>query len=147
MLFRSDTPILQYGYNSFNNDIRSINLSSVPLPDTYILKPGDQLSLRVWGKLDNNFTLKIEKDGYIYIPKVGRIFLDNFSLKDAKKEITAAINATFVNVECSVSVYSSRTINVFILGHVKNPGLYTIPAYSPLFSALYECGGPTKLGS
>ena len=141
------TQILQFGYDVFNKEISNIIDMNIPVNDDYVLGVGDSLIIRIWGKIENEFEVEIASNGTIYMPKIGHIELVGTTYKNAKKIIKKSLDKEYVNYDLSVSMGQLKTIKVFILGDVKNPGAYDVSSLSTLFTTLHAAGGPTKKGT
>jgi polysaccharide biosynthesis/export protein len=140
--------IRQFGYDIFqNNSGVSFSTFDIPVGPDYIVGPGDQLVIRIWGKIDESLDLTIDNQGRIYIPRVGHIFLGGEKYGKVKDIIEQAIAKYYVNFEISVTIGKLRSIKVFVLGDVLKPGAYDVSALSTAFMALYAAGGPTKMGT
>lgn len=137
----------QFGYAIFDTTPQQPSLSTLPVSDTYILGPGDEVVIHLWGKIEQKLRVVLDKQGSIQLPKVGRISLAGATYKDVRLLIKKAYEKKYVNFDCSVTLGQLRTIKVYILGDVKNPGAYNIISASTLFTALHQAGGPTKTGS
>jgi len=153
------TSIKQFGYDIFESPLPSdyqifygtqphnfLNMN-IPVNDDYILGVGDQLIIRIWGKVEQQIEVSIDNNGTIFIPKIGNIFLSGTSFKNAHKTIKSALEKHYVNFELSITMGNLKTIKVFILGEVNNPGSYDISSLSTLFTALHLAGGPSKRGT
>ncbi len=140
--------VRQFGYNTFGKTKQSrVQDNNIPVGDDYVLGPGDSLIIRIWGKLEQTFEVSIEKDGTIYIPKIGNIPLTGVKFGDTNTVIKKALERHFVNIQISVSMNRLKSIQVFVLGQATHPGAYNISSLSTLFMTLYNAGGPTKIGS
>ena len=116
-------------------------------PD-YVVGPGDTLVVYVWGKLvQETFTLTVDRDGKISLPKAGTLFLWGLKFSEAEIIIKQALSNNYANFSINVTLGKIRTIRTFVLGEVYKPGSYTISSLSTVFQALFEAGGPTKVGS
>ncbi len=122
-------------------------LFNVPVNSDYILGPGDQLEINIWGKIEQNFRAVVNQDGNIFIPKVGKISLLGVRFGAVNQLLQARLSEYYVNFNVSVSLSELRAITVYVLGDVKKPGAYQVPAMSTAFNALYSAGGPTSIGS
>jgi len=121
-------------------------IAALPVSDDYVIGPGDQLNILMWGRLDASYNLEVNNEGVIDFPKIGPLVVAGLSFGEVKDLIRAKAEAiTGVNV--SVSMGKLRTIQVFVLGEVKNPGVYTVSSLSTVVNALLASGGPTLLGS
>lgn len=136
----------QFGYNMFQATIHEIS-SFIPLAEDYLLGPGDELVIEVSGQMNESWYKRIDRDGKIVLPKVGQIALWGKTYKETKELIDNALRKEFTNIQVNVTLGELRSINVFILGEVKNPGLYQMIALSDPLSALYNAGGAKKSGS
>ena len=143
-----DKVIFQYGYDIFNKN-KSSNMmhNFIPVSDNYILGPNDSLIIRVWGKIEETFNLTIDKNGNIYLPKIGYITLAGSKYKETKKIIKKEFEKFYVNFDLSVTMGQLKSIKVFIVGEANNPGAYDIASMSTLFNALHTAGGVSKNGS
>jgi len=124
-------------------------LTSSPLPvgPDYILGPGDELKIRVWGKVEGSWIRRIERDGTIRLPKVGVISLGGLTFDQAQKTLDSEFSRVFTGYESNVTLGSLRTMTVYVVGQARQPGAYTVSSMSTLVSALIQAGGPSKTGS
>lgn len=141
------SPILQFGYSFFENKKRSIIFNDANVRSNYVLGPGDSLIIRTWGKLDQTLSLTIDKSGHIFIPKIGNIYLNGVEYGNAPAVIRREIEKSFINFDISVTLGSLRSVKIFVLGDVVNPGTYDVTALNTVFHGLILSGGPSKTGS
>ncbi|MFC1752613.1 SLBB domain-containing protein [Thermoproteota archaeon] len=143
-----DEVVKQFGYDVFAQaEDPQFGLTDVPVGPNYILGPGDQLLLRIWGKLEEIMEVTVSPEGSIYIPQVGTVFVSGERLDRAKRIIQKELERFYVNFEISVTLKELRAVKVFVLGDVVRPGAYDVSSLSTMFRGLYSAGGPTKLGS
>ncbi len=121
-------------------------ITSIPVSNDYIIGPGDEIKVLMWGRLDAFYTLEVDNEGVINFPKVGPLTVAGLTFGEIKELIRAkAESITGVNV--NVSMGKLRTIQVFVLGEVKSPGVL----YREFSCHDDQCpacfGGPTALGS
>lgn len=118
-------------------------------PKTYVLGPGDVVSISIFGASKINFAKEINKDGYIQPDRLPRYYLAGLTLEQAEKLLMKSIRnyALFSSEEFQFTVTTARTLNVNIFGEVYNNGSFNISAYNTAFNALVAAGGPTDLGS
>ena len=143
--------------NIYGRDIFSGGLSFEPnlniaTPDNYMLGPGDEVLIDVWGDAEVNYTRTISPEGTINIPRVGPITLSGYTVKEANARIKrslariyAGINSGSTSVKLTLG--NIRSIQVNIVGEVANPGTYTLSSLASLFHALYAAGGVSEIGS
>ena len=116
------------------------------LPD-YIVGPGDQLLVRLWGPESFNGELTVDSGGSIYIPQVGGIQVAGLRVDELETKITAVARHTFRNFNLSVSLGHLRSVQVYIVGEARRPGAYTVSALSTVLNVLFTSGGPNVNGS
>ncbi len=141
--------IRQFGYEIFRQPSSTFAPGdNVPVGPDYVVGPGDTLVVYVWGKLvQETFTLTVDRDGKISLPKAGTLFLWGLKFSEAEIIIKQALSNNYANFSINVTLGKIRTIRTFVLGEVYKPGSYTISSLSTVFQALFEAGGPTKVGS
>jgi protein involved in polysaccharide export with SLBB domain len=119
---------------------------TLPVSNDYLIWPGDELKILMWGRLDSSLSLEVNNEGVINFPKVGPLIVAGLTFGEVKELIRVKAEAmTGVNV--NVSMGKLRTIQVFVLGEVKSPGVFTVGSLSTVVNALLASGGPTPLGS
>ncbi len=97
-------------------------------PKTYILGPGDILSIFTWGNFEGQYQLPVSPEGVLLIPEIGPIEVSGVTLERAEKKISKRILRRFRNVETVVSLVDLRTFKVYIGGAVNFPGAYPATA-------------------
>jgi protein involved in polysaccharide export with SLBB domain len=119
----------------------------IPVTPDYLLGPGDEIVLRIWGHTNFNGRLTVDRSGSIYVPQVGAVHVSGLRYGDLQKHIEQDLARTFRNFEMSVNLGQLRSIQVFVLGEAQHPGSYTVSSLSTAFNALLTSGGPTVKGS
>jgi len=123
--------------------------SIAPPAPTYVLGPGDEVELRVWGRGIEyvNVVQVVSNDGGIYGQSVGRIPVAGKTIAEARDGILALYRKLFPECDVSLSVSMLRSIEVMVVGDVARPGRKTLPGTATVFTALYAAGGPLESGS
>jgi len=140
-----------YGQQVFRN--RSIALytpsEDIRPPETYILGPGDQISILIWGKSQENASFTISKAGDIQPDRMPRINLKGLSYEKARSLLRSRYSEyyNFRKEDFEVTIDYSRTITVNIMGEAIMSGSYNVPATNTAFNALVASGGPSDIGS
>ncbi len=124
---------------------------NLPTPSNYILGPGDQLDINVYGVQQFNYTGTLSKNGTINIPNVGEVFLSGLTFDGAKSKLQKQIGRIYTTLtsngsKLSISVANYRTILVTIIG-AQQSGNYRLSAMSTVYNALHVAGGPSDIGS
>jgi protein involved in polysaccharide export with SLBB domain len=152
-----ETPMLElpksdiYGQQVFREQGNNVQLDplNVKAPPSYVLGPGDEVAVSVFGASQASFNFIISPQGYIQPPGMSRIYLKGITLGQARTLMANRFRQyyNFGPGEFEVAISYSRVIQVNIVGEVFNPGSYTIPAANTIFNALVTAGGPNDIGS
>jgi len=138
--------IRRFGDNLFTSPhVGDINPALVP--EEYLLGPGDNIIVSLWGRVQQEWNLTVDREGKIFIPKVGEIPAWGMTLDEFKHHLDAKLSTVYTGYERRVTLGKIRTIKVFVYGEVTSPGGYAVSALSTLFNALYMAGGPSENGS
>ncbi len=119
----------------------------VPLGPDYVLGPGDELSIDLWGGVTQTLTRRVDAGGRMMLPEAGEIQVAGLTLGKAQDAVTAALQPQFHNAHVSVTVARLRSIRIYVVGDVQRPGAYDISSLSSPLTALSAAGGPTAVGS
>jgi protein involved in polysaccharide export with SLBB domain len=135
-----------YGYNLFDRG-RFPSATDVPVPANYVLGPGDEVDLKIWGAVDVALRLPVDRDGRITVPKVGPLMVAGVRSSELDPHLKKQIGRIYTNFELSAGVGKLRSIQVFVVGQARNPGAYMVSSLSTLVGAVFESGGPSASGS
>jgi len=135
-----------YGISLFN-DVNYKYPQNTPVPADYILGSGDEIDLKIWGSFEYESTVSINKEGLIYIPKVGSIQISGLRASNLDAFIRNKIKGMFNQFSSSATISKVRSIKIYFVGESMNPGSFTVSGLSSLIASLYESGGPTQLGN
>jgi protein involved in polysaccharide export with SLBB domain len=127
-------------------DSHGAELSPLVPPD-YLVAPGDEVLLTLWGSVDADLRLVVDRDGRISVPRVGTIQIAGVRNADLQTVVERRVAQVFKNFQLSVSLGQLRGIRVFVTGFVAKPGTYTVSALSTVVGALVRAGGPSAAGS
>lgn len=132
--------------------VRSSPLSAampldVPLGPDYVLGPGDELSISIWGGISQVLTRLVDREGRIMLPEAGQIQIAGLTLDRAQGLIDGALQRQFRNAHVAVTLARLRTLRIYVVGDVQRPGAYDINSLSSPLTALSAAGGPTAVGS
>ena len=121
--------------------------AALPAPDNYVLGPGDEVRLQVWGPVDFTSSLTVDRNGQVNLPKVGVVTLAGVAVRDLDKTLRAALGKVFTNFSASASLGRLRGIQVYVVGQALQPGSFHLSSLSTLVNALFASGGPNANGS
>src|SRR5713101_2734400 len=139
----------RFGAEVFENaaqDSQSIPMD-LPVGPEYVVGPGDALSVDLWGGVSQRLYRTVDREGRVSLPEVGPILVSGKSLAAVQENLQQILRTQFHNVSADVSLARLRTIRVYEVGDVTNPGAYDISSLSTPLNALFSAGGPTERGS
>jgi protein involved in polysaccharide export with SLBB domain len=137
-----------YGVNLFRNPPSTFApLNAVPVTPDYVIGPGDELLIQVWGQVTLNSRYTVDRSGSIYIPQVGTVHVAGLSFAQMHDFLKAQMARVFRNFDLNVNMGQLRSIQVFVVGQARRSGSYTISSLSTLTNALFATGGPAPQGS
>jgi polysaccharide biosynthesis/export protein len=141
-------PLRQYGYSMFAGNVSTFApVDDIPVGPDYVLGPGDDVTINVWGALDSTLVRTVDRNGRIVLPKVGDLRIWGLTFSQADRLIRDELARFFRGFQTSVTMGRLRTVSVHVVGEVCQPGVYTLSSLATVTNALYSAGGPTKLGS
>jgi protein involved in polysaccharide export with SLBB domain len=137
-----------YGANLFRRVPSTFApLNMTPVPADYVIGPGDELRIRVWGQVSFQANLQVDRAGDIYIPQVGPIHVAGLPFSDLDGHLRQAVGRVYRNFDLTADVGQIRAIQVYVAGQARKPGVYTVSSLSTLVDALFASGGPSIQGS
>jgi protein involved in polysaccharide export with SLBB domain len=147
-----------FGYDIFNYSPTTFQPSvNIPVPNSYVIGPGDEVVITLWGETQLVQNLTVAQDGSIYIPDVGLVYVSGLTMKGLREKLLSVLSKSYSSLDVSakgsakthldVTTGKLRSVKVYVLGEVNKPGGYTLPALSTAFTALYYSGGPNINGS
>jgi len=122
-------------------------VDQVPATSNYLVGPGDVLLIRVWGQINFNAEVRVDRNGMVYLPQVGAIHVGGVSYDKLTDQVRSNVGRIFKNFELSVNLGQLHPIRIFVTGQARHPGTYVISSLSTLVSALFSTGGPAPQGS
>jgi protein involved in polysaccharide export with SLBB domain len=139
----------RFGSEVFENGTRDSQLIPMDLPvgPEYVVGPGDGLSIDLWGSVSRRFYRVVDRGGRVSLPEVGPLLVSGKSLANVQEEMQRILRTQFRDVSADVSLARLRTIRVYEVGDITNPGAYDISSLSTPLNALFAAGGPTPRGS
>ena len=142
------TDLKPFGYDFFHGtEVKVLTeRQDIPVPLDYMIGPGDEVNILLWGRMSAQLTLVVDRDGKITIPDIGPVQVAGMTFGEMSKHLIAKAEQ-IVGTNIDISMGSTRTIPVFVLGDVERPGTYTIGALATITDALMLARGPSAIGS
>ncbi len=122
-------------------------VENVPVPADYVIGPGDELYVRLWGQLNVELRVTVDRNGQVFVPKVGPISVAGVHVSQLDAHFRQQIERIFRNFDLTVTLGKLRSIDVLFVGEARRPGTYTISSLSTLVNAIFAAGGPAPQGS
>jgi protein involved in polysaccharide export with SLBB domain len=117
------------------------------VPSDYIIGPGDELQIKIWGQVQASLRVVVDRSGQIYIPQVGQVSVAGIHYGDLEPHLKSEISKIFKNFSVTANIGRLRSIQVVVVGNARYPGTYTISSLSTLVNAIFASGGPAPQGS
>ncbi len=117
------------------------------VPSDYVIKPGDAMTVTLWGSVDAELDLTVDRSGRVSLPRVGSVVVAGTRFSEVTDVLRRRVAQTFRNFELSVSMGELRGVRVFVTGFVQRPGAYSVTSLSTLSQALLKAGGPSPAGT
>jgi len=137
-----------FGYNYFQDAPNTFaQIKNIPIPPDYLIGPGDNIKVILFGKENKEFTLEVNRTGEVYFPEIGPIYIAGLSFSEMNNVIQEIIENQVAGTNVNITLGSLRNINIFILGAAFKPGMYTVSALSTLTNAIFASGGVQQNGS
>ena len=137
-----------YGHSLFDRVPTTFApVDRIPVTDDYLIGPGDEVLIRAWGQIDLDGKLVVDREGEVFLPKVGALAVAGLKYQQLPEFFRTAIGRVFRNFDLTVSLGQLRSIQVFVVGQARHPGNYTVSSLSTLVNALFASGGPSASGS
>lgn len=137
-----------YGENLFDHVPTTFApVDRVPVTADYIIGPGDELLIRAWGQIDLDVHSRVDRNGAIYVPKVGNLNVAGLRYDQVQEFLKSHIGRIYQNFDLNVSMGELRSIDVYVVGQARRPGRYTVSSLSTLANAIFASGGPSTTGS
>ena len=137
-----------FGRDIFNN--RNLTFEpnmNIATPQNYVLGPGDQVIVDIYGASQKTETLTVSPEGSVTVPGYGPIAVSGLTVAGAQAKLRRTLGSRYASSNLQLTVGQTRSIVVQVMGEVKLPGTYTLSAFATVFHALYRAGGTNDLGT
>ena len=137
-----------FGRDIFNNKELSFEPNmNIATPQRYVLGPGDNVIIDVYGASQKTFNVVVSPDGEVTIEDFGPIKVSGLTVEQANAKVRSLLGARYSSSKTKLTVGQTKTMMVNVMGEVKVPGTYTLSAFATVFHALYMAGGINDLGT
>ena len=138
-----------YGASMFSGDVPSTfaPVNDIPVAPDYVIGPGDELRLQIWGQVNQQGAFMVDRTGAISVPQLGTVHVAGQQYGQLNEFLRNEFGRVYRNFNLNVTMGQLRSMQVFVVGQARRPGSYTISSLSTLLNALFASGGPTAQGS
>lgn len=137
-----------FGRDIFNKeDLTFEPVMNIATPQNYVVGPGDEVKVDIYGASQKSSTYTVSPDGDIVIDGYGPVNLAGLTVKQANARLRSTVGSRFSSSSIKLSLGQTRTIMVNVMGEVQNPGTYSLSAFASVFHALYMAGGVSGIGT
>lgn len=141
-------PLAYFGYDFFGEAPTTyVAVTDVPLPPEYVIGPGDEIIVLLYGNKNIRYKLDVTRDGDILLPEIGPISVAGLTFTDLRDSIGQIINSQLIGTQANVTLGALKAMNIFVLGEAYKPGMYTVSSLSSLTNAIFASGGIRESGS
>jgi protein involved in polysaccharide export with SLBB domain len=139
----------RFGVEALNTRGRESHALPMDLPvdPNYILGPGDGLSIDLWGGVSQRLQRVVDREGRISLPESGPLLVSGRTLGDVQFTVQQLLRTQYRDVSADVSLSRLRTVRIYVVGEVHEPGAYDVSSLSSALNALIAAGGITEHGS
>ena len=142
------TNLKRFGFDFFREaEVRIVSdRKEVPVPPSYVVGAGDEVKIVLWGRVNSELYLTVDRNGNITIPQIGPVYVAGLTFEEMSALLIKQAEQ-IVGARVDITMGSGRTVPVFVLGDVKRPGSYTIGSFATITDSLLLAGGPSEIGS
>ena len=130
----------RFGVDVFENRRRDPRIIPMDLPagPDYVVGPGDGLTIDLWGSVSRRLIRTVDREGRVSLPEVGPVLVSGRSLADVQQNLQQILRTQFRDASADVSLSRLRTVRVYEVGDVTNPGAYDVSSLSTPLNALFS---------
>ncbi|HEY2351606.1 MAG TPA: polysaccharide biosynthesis/export family protein, partial [Candidatus Acidoferrum sp.] len=142
-------PLQRFGLDVFRNESSDLDDFPIDLPagPDYMVGPGDGLAIDLWGGVSQRIARTVDRQGRISLPESGPVLVSGHTLAEVQETVQRVLRQNYRDVSADVSLLRLKTVRVYVVGEVAEPGAYDISSLSTPLNALFKAGGVTERGS
>ncbi|MGZ8447029.1 MAG: SLBB domain-containing protein, partial [Candidatus Deferrimicrobiaceae bacterium] len=121
-------------------------LENMPAAPGYLIGPGDEVVVKLWGRMEGTYRMVVDRDGKIFFPKIGSLYVAGKTFEELKSFLRGKVG-TIAEVSSDVSLGQMKGIRVSVVGEVRAPGWYNVSSLHTALQVLSLAGGVKDIGS
>ena len=115
--------------------------------ESFYVGPGDILEISVWRDENLSRELVITPDSMLSYPLIGDVNVANMSVAEIRKVITKKLSEYIPDASVAVVVKQINSLKAYVIGQVKNPGVFPITLETRVMQVLAMAQGLTPFAS
>jgi protein involved in polysaccharide export with SLBB domain len=135
-----------FGHDIFAPRDGATLIENVPVAPGYVIGPGDEVIVKLWGRAEGTYRMTVDRDGKIFLPKFGSLYVAGKTFEELKSFLKAK-TSTIAAASSDVSLGQMKGIRISVVGEVQSPGWYNISSFHSALQALSLAGGTKDIGS
>ena len=148
LALEDDDELKAFGYDIFANAPQTFApIMDIAIPAEYVIGPGDNISIQIFGKEQDSLELAVNREGQIVFPSHGPITVSGLTFLEMKRLLSSRIKEKVMGVDVVIGIASLRSMRIFVLGDAHKPGPYTLSSLSSMTHAIFAAGGISDIGS
>jgi protein involved in polysaccharide export with SLBB domain len=136
-----------FGYELFQQTTELTSPVELANAEDYVLGPGDNVIIYLWGRVERELNLTVDREGKVFVPPIGEMVVWGKTVSDFQTNLRNTFSEVYSEFKMNITLGKIRSIRVYLVGEVNKPGAYTVSSLTTLFNALYQAGGPSERGS
>lgn len=144
---QAGSEVRRLGSELMTGDRSLLTEGSRQIPSDYTIGVGDEVHVTLWGSVEADLRLTVDRAGRIAIPRVGSVLVNGVAYGELNAVIRQRVAQVFRNFQVSTSLGKLRGIRIYVTGFIQRPGAYTTSSLSTVISGLMQAGGPSAAGS
>jgi len=142
------TRLSQFGYDVFQKPVSTFApVTDVPVGPDYVLGPGDAFTVTLWGRINAQYPVAVDRAGEITLPDVGVLKVSGMTFDKVQDYLRHEFERKHTDFKMAVTMGRLRAIRVYVVGEAQAPGSYSLSSLSSVINALFAAGGPSKNGT
>jgi len=134
----------EYGREAFKDWKNSLQASDLPAPKNYEMGPGDEIKIQAWGQINIDTTEIVDKEGSIFLRKIGRVYLAGQPISKLEGLLSGKISQYYQNYRLSATVSKVRSLPIYVTGFTNTPGLSRVTGFSTFIQAIFSVANPNE---
>lgn len=122
-------------------------VQDVPVGPDYVVGPGDEIRISVWGLEERHFSVTVDRNGSVSLPVAGVVGAAGLNFEQLQKAIEKAYARFLNDFDINVTMGRLHSMTVYVTGNARRPGAYTVSSLSTVMNVLLASGGPSESGS